>query len=161
MSFDTGEQVADGRDGQEDRRRHQTSRAKDDRQELEQAHNTVGTCAHVVGRDAPDRGVEPGRGRANAEEKRNLDEDNDEAGYPLGVIYQSDNFIMLFFLSFFLSFLPAWALLECGDDLQGENGKDDNSDTQCKDTAYDIGYAKCEAQNHGKNADPRYCRPAC
>ena len=49
-------------------------------QPLYQAHDTIDGGSHVIGREAPDEGIELGGGRTDSQEEGDLDEDEDEAG---------------------------------------------------------------------------------
>jgi len=50
---------------------------RDGAEELDEGHDAVGGCAHVVGRDLADVGVKGRRGRADAQQERHLDEEDD------------------------------------------------------------------------------------
>lgn len=78
LSLDTGKQVAQSSKKQEDSSGNQTACATNVTDELKSRHDTVGSCAHVVGRDLANHLVELAGGRADAEEKRDLDEQDDK-----------------------------------------------------------------------------------
>jgi hypothetical protein len=65
---------------QHDRSRDQARRVADDGEELDDAHDEVDGGAHVICLETADEGVEVLRGRADAEEKWDFDEDEDEGG---------------------------------------------------------------------------------
>ena len=67
-------------DQQYDRGRDQARRVPDDGEELDDAHDEVDGGAHVVCLEASDEGVEVLRGRADAQQERDFDEDEDEGG---------------------------------------------------------------------------------
>ena len=51
---------------------------------MDDGEHEVDGGAHVVGLEAADEGVEAGRGRADAQQERDLDEEDDEAGDAAG-----------------------------------------------------------------------------
>lgn len=57
--------------------------ARDDAEPLDQGHNAVRGGAHVVGGDLAHVGIEGARGRADAQEEGNLDEDDQEGRCPV------------------------------------------------------------------------------
>ena len=80
LALDGGEQIADGGKGEEDARSDQTRVGPNGAEELQDGHDAVGGGAKIVGRDGADGGIELARGRANAEQQRDLDEQNQEGG---------------------------------------------------------------------------------
>ena len=80
LALDGGRQVAQRRDGQENGRGDQARGHGDDGQPLHRTHDGVRAGAHVVCRDAADGGVKARRGRADAEEQRDFDEEDDKRG---------------------------------------------------------------------------------
>ena len=75
----TGQGVEYGGDQQQHGGGHQTGRLDRGTAPLDEAHGQVDGRTHVVCRDAADERVESGRGRTYAQQKRHLDEDDDEA----------------------------------------------------------------------------------
>jgi hypothetical protein len=71
-------EVAEGRRGEEDGGGDEARGARDDGQPLHDGHDAVGARAHVVTRDLADGGVKGGRGRADAQQQRDLDEEDDK-----------------------------------------------------------------------------------
>ena len=82
LALDAGEQVAESGDGEDHSGHNQGGSSNRETEPLYEGHGTVGAGAHVVRRDLADRGVEGGRGRADSQEKRHLDEEDDERRYP-------------------------------------------------------------------------------
>jgi hypothetical protein len=77
LSPDTSERVEDGREEQEQRRCDQTSRPGYNAQPLHNAHDQVDGGAHVIGLESADESIEFRGGRADAEEERYLNEQDD------------------------------------------------------------------------------------
>ena len=84
MALDRSQEVADTRDGQQHGRRDEAGGAVDDAEPLDEGHDAVGGGAHPVGRDLADGVVERRRGRADAQEEGDLDEEDYEGGYAVG-----------------------------------------------------------------------------
>jgi hypothetical protein len=74
------ERIESRSDQQHDRSRDQARGVADDGEELDDAHDEVDGGAHVVCLEAADEGVEVLRGGADAQQKRDFDEDEDEGG---------------------------------------------------------------------------------
>ena len=84
MPTQAGQQVKDGREQQEDGGGDQAGgRRQDQAEPLHQAHDAVHGGAHVVGAEAAHELVELGRGRADAQQEGDLEEDEDQAGDPV------------------------------------------------------------------------------
>lgn len=83
LLLESGEEVAGGGQGQEERGGDQRGGVHDQRQPLDEAHGAVGGSAHVVGRDLADGGVKRRRGRADSQEEGHLDEEDDEGACPI------------------------------------------------------------------------------
>jgi len=60
--------------------RNQPTRIYEKREPLREAHDKVYTSAHVVCCEAADEAVKAGRGRADAQEEWDFDEEDDEGG---------------------------------------------------------------------------------
>ena len=82
LTLDAGEQVAEGGNGEDDGGHDQGGGGDGQTEPLDEGHGTVRAGAHVVGRDLADRGIEGGRGRADSQEQRHLNEQDDERRYP-------------------------------------------------------------------------------
>jgi hypothetical protein len=80
LALDGSQEVADASEREEHASRDQARAAEDDAEELHDGKDGIGGGAHVVGRDPADGGVELGRGRADAQQEGNFDEDDDEGG---------------------------------------------------------------------------------
>lgn len=74
LTLDASKEVAEGSNEQKDGGGNQTAGARNITDELQRGHDTVGSGAHVVGRDLADDFVKLARGWADSEEKGNLDE---------------------------------------------------------------------------------------
>lgn len=74
MSAESGEEVADGSQGEENCCCNQAADGNDDAKVLNDGHDNVGSGTEVVGRNLADKRVKLARGRANAQEERNFDE---------------------------------------------------------------------------------------
>jgi hypothetical protein len=74
------ERIESRSDQQHDRSRDQARRVADDGEELDDAHDEVDGGAHVVCLEAADEGVEVLGCRADAQQQRDFDEDEDEGG---------------------------------------------------------------------------------
>ncbi|KAB8338737.1 hypothetical protein FH972_021682 [Carpinus fangiana] len=86
LSPDTCERVEERRNEQNNCRGEQAGRTSGDQcQPLHNAHNQVDGGAHVVGLKAADEGVELGRSRADAQQQRDLDEEDDGRACPAAV----------------------------------------------------------------------------
>lgn len=81
LALDTRQRIADRSEQQEDGRcQERRWRGPDTAQELDDGHDEIGGGAHVVGRDLANEGVELARGRADAQEEGNFDEQYQECG---------------------------------------------------------------------------------
>lgn len=78
LALEARQCIEDGCDQQEDSRNDQASGLRPDADPLYDAHYEVYGGAHVVGAEFADEGVKFGRGWADAEEERYLDEDDNE-----------------------------------------------------------------------------------
>lgn len=74
LTLDTGKEIAEASDEQKDGGGNQTAGARNVADKLQSGHDTVGSGAHVVGRDLADGFVKLARGWADSEEQGNLDE---------------------------------------------------------------------------------------
>ena len=80
LALGGGEGVADGGQRQEDGGGDQRAATAEDAEVLDDGHDGVGGGAHPVGGDAADEAIELGRGRADAEQEGDLNEEDDEGG---------------------------------------------------------------------------------
>jgi hypothetical protein len=93
---------------------------------LDKSHDTISCGAHVIGRDLADGGIEGSRSRANSEEERHFDEEDDERGDTIG----------------------AWSvfcLLETKEQLCGLQAYDTKDDKKRVNQVEQVGDTKCEA----------------
>lgn len=67
LSLDPGSKVTEGREGKDYGGGDQTGSGNGNAEPLNQSHDTVSACAHVIRRDPADRGIEARRGRANSQ----------------------------------------------------------------------------------------------
>jgi hypothetical protein len=84
LSLEASERVEDRGEEQKDGSDNQAGGLGPDAYPLHSAHDEVDGRAHVVGFEFANEAVELGRGRTDAEEQRNLDEDDDEGAYSVG-----------------------------------------------------------------------------
>lgn len=82
LTLDTGQEVADGRQEQEHSGRDQARLRADTADELDDGHDAIGGGAHVVGGDLANEVVELSRGRADAQQERDFDEQDQECRRP-------------------------------------------------------------------------------
>jgi hypothetical protein len=135
LASDSGEEIADGSEGKEDSRGDETGRVDKDAEELYERQNSVGSCPEVVGRDHADVGIELARSRADSEEQRYFDEENEERGGSACVLERDP----------FEKAHGTWHVGICGIfRLQCESIKDVEENV-CRE---DVGDTKCEAQDH-------------
>ncbi len=78
LATDSSQEIADGRESQDDGGRDQRGGLVDEAEVEYNSHGTVRAGAGVVGRDRADHGIELGGRGADAEEQGNLDEQDDE-----------------------------------------------------------------------------------
>jgi hypothetical protein len=78
LTLDGSKEVADGSDGQEDGGCDQSTGIGDDAEVQDNSHDGVDACAYPIRRDHADGIIELGRGRADAEEQGDLDEQDDQ-----------------------------------------------------------------------------------
>jgi hypothetical protein len=84
LSLEAGERVEDRGEEQEDCSDNQAGGLGPDADPLYSAHDEVDGRTHVVGFEFPNEAVKLGRGRADAEKQRNLDEYDYEGAYSVG-----------------------------------------------------------------------------
>lgn len=89
LALDTSEQVAEGRDGEEDGGGDEAADAPEKAEPLGEGHGGVRGGAHVVGRHLADGRVEARRGRADPQQERHLNEEDDERRDPIFFFYNS------------------------------------------------------------------------
>jgi hypothetical protein len=82
LTFKRSDEVEDGRKHQEHRRSNQTSMSHDETEPLHQAHDSVHRSTHIICSEAAHELIEPGRRRTYSKQKRDFEEDEDEAGNP-------------------------------------------------------------------------------
>lgn len=86
LALETSKRVEDGSEGQEDGADDQAGRLRPDANPLYSAQHGVEPSAHVIRLNLADEGIEL-RGRwADAEEQRNLDEDDEEGRHSVDVV---------------------------------------------------------------------------
>lgn len=78
LPAEAGEEIADGRQRQENGRCNQAANGDEYAEILDHGHDDIGGGAEVVGRNLADKLVELARGWADAQEKRHLDEQDEE-----------------------------------------------------------------------------------
>lgn len=89
MSLESGKRVEKRCNEQNDGSRDQARGSYDDTEPLNYAHDGVDGCAHVVGRESADEGIELGRGWADSEKERDLNEEDYEGADPGAVVRES------------------------------------------------------------------------
>lgn len=132
LALDARQRVEGGRQQQEDGGDDEAGRLHDDAQPLHQAHHEVDDRAHVVGLEAADERVELGRGRADVQQQRDLDEDDEERADAEGGVSQ-------------LSTYTSQTGVLQADDAEGDDGVG----------VEDVGDAQREAQDDTQHARPR------
>lgn len=90
LALERRQSVADTRERKEDAGDKEGRGAIDAGQEDDDGHDAVSGGARVVGRDLADEVVEGGRGRADAEEERDFDEENHKGEAPVCVCVTRD-----------------------------------------------------------------------
>lgn len=130
LSPHSSKQVERRRDQQNNSRRDQRCDSCNDRQPLDQAHDTINSGAHIVRFEASDEVIEGCGGRADSEEERDLDEEDDEG---------ADTVFMLA--------VDCWG--RAGMCMQAYDGEQDNPVE-----LEDVGYAQCEAEDYAEYAGP-------
>ncbi|KAL3962548.1 hypothetical protein ACCO45_004071 [Purpureocillium lilacinum] len=135
LALDAGQQVADGGEREEDTRGDEGAAAEGDADEHDGAHDAVGGRAHVVGRDLADELVKLGRGRADAEEQRHFDEE-DQEGECAGRV-------------------SVKTIRHSSGHPHGKSAEDDEADVKGKDGRD----ARCQADDHGQDAQPAIVSP--
>lgn len=78
LVLDSGQEVAQRGGSQDDGFRDEGRGPRDDAEPLDESHDAVRGGAHVVGRDFAHVAIESARSRADAQQQRDLDEDDDE-----------------------------------------------------------------------------------
>jgi hypothetical protein len=78
LTFQTSQRVKDSREQEDYSCSDQAGRLGPDADPLHSTHHKVYGSAHVIGAELPDESVECGGRRADAEEERYFDEDDDE-----------------------------------------------------------------------------------
>lgn len=78
LTLDTGQCIEDGRDEQDDGSDDKTGCLDGERDPLNDTHCKVDCGAHVIGLESANESVKRGRRRADAQEERDFDEENDE-----------------------------------------------------------------------------------
>lgn len=78
LALQTSQRVEEGGDREDDGGGDETRRASYETNPLDSTHGGVHGGAHVVGGEAADEGIELGGCRANTEEERYLNEEDDE-----------------------------------------------------------------------------------
>lgn len=68
LALDPSKEIAEGSEGQKDASSNQAAGAIEVAQELEQSHDGVGRCSHVVGRNPANKLIELARRGANSQE---------------------------------------------------------------------------------------------
>ena len=86
LALETSKRVEDGGEGQEDGADDQAGRLRPDANPLYSAQHGVEPSAHVVRLNLADEGIELGGRRADAEEQRNLDEDDEEGRHSVDLV---------------------------------------------------------------------------
>lgn len=86
LALETSKRVEDGGEGKEDGADDQAGRLRPDADPLYSAQHGVEPSAHVICLDLTDKGIELGGCRADAEEQRNLDEDDEEGRHPVNLV---------------------------------------------------------------------------
>jgi hypothetical protein len=132
LSFDACQRIEHGSYQQKDGRNNQTGRLGPDAYPLNSAHYKVYGGAHVIGAELANESVELGRRWADAEEERDLDEDDDERTNSIQSI------------SGRLENQGRWE-----DDLQAYNAKGDD-----KVGVEDVGDSEREAQEYAQHPSP-------
>lgn len=87
LALDSGKEVAEGSEGEHDSGGDKAGSSPRNANELNRRHDSVGGGTGVVGRDLTEGGIEGGRGGAYSQEKRDLDEENDESRCPRRVVW--------------------------------------------------------------------------
>lgn len=85
LALQTSQRVEEGSDREDDGSRNETRGARYETNPLDSTHGGVHSRAHVVGGEAADEGIELGGSRANTEEERYLNEEDDEGTSPAKV----------------------------------------------------------------------------
>lgn len=114
-------------------------------QPLDQGHDGVGTSAHVVGLDFPDVGIERAGGRADSEQQRYLDKQDDEGRHSAdgaGAVSHSYQDC---------DKGPGTGRGRC---LHGNDAHDAVPDTQSESRSDDVGQSQRKAEDHGQDAQP-------
>lgn len=78
LALESSKAVADGRQQQENCRSNQARAHDNGAQKLDNGHGEVGACSNVVGADLADEFVEFGGRRADSEQQRHFDKQDDE-----------------------------------------------------------------------------------
>jgi len=78
LTLDTGQCVEGSRDKQNDGSDDKAGRLYGDRDPLDDTHGKVDCGAHVIGLKSADEGVKRGRRRADAQEERDFNKEDDE-----------------------------------------------------------------------------------
>jgi len=78
LTFNTSQRVERSRNRQKHSRSNQTRCAKNQAQPLNEPHDAIKPGSHVIRREAFHEGIEFGGGRADSEQKRNFDKDDEE-----------------------------------------------------------------------------------
>jgi hypothetical protein len=104
---------------------------------LNNAHDSVGAGAHVVGRNAANGGVETRGCRTDAQEQRNLNEEDDEAAHTVGAGRTA---------SASSKVASKWD--------RGHLQSNDGEDYHKRVEREDISDAEGEAKDHAQNTDP-------
>ena len=86
LTLETGKRVEDGGEGQEDGADDQAGCLGPDADPLHSAQHGVEPSAHVIRLDLTDEGIELGGCRADSEEQRDLDEDDEEGRYSVNLV---------------------------------------------------------------------------
>lgn len=86
LALETSKRVEDGGEGEEDGADDQAGRLRPDANPLYSAQHGVEPSAHVVRLDLADEGIELGGCRADSEQQRDLDENDEEGRHSVDLV---------------------------------------------------------------------------
>lgn len=139
LLLEPSQRVESGRNEQHDSGSDQARRVADQREPLDHAHSRVDSGAHVVCFEAADEAVEGFRGRADAQEERDFDEDEDESG---DAVEQRERMVSG------LALPKGPHSMDSGDVQANDTPQDDDVKVE------DVGYAEREAEDYAEHAGP-------
>jgi hypothetical protein len=93
LTLEASKCIEDGGDHQEHCGNNQASRLGPNADPLHRAHHKVDGGAHIIGAKFADKSIELWRGRADAKEERDFDEDDDERAHSVRVVSDLSRFI--------------------------------------------------------------------